>query len=116
MRLTRSGTVVASTDVTNTTALALLATVAIKGKAAKTGYDRTGMFGSAWLDVDRNGCDTRNDILARDLTEVTKSGACRVLTGSLVSPFTAANVAFLRGQDTSALVQIDHVVALSNAW
>ena len=108
--------VVASTDVTNTTALALLATVAIKGKAAKTGYDRTGMFGSAWLDVDRNGCDTRNDILARDLTEVTKSGACRVLTGSLVSPFTAANVAFLRGQDTSALVQIDHVVALSNAW
>jgi outer membrane biosynthesis protein TonB len=108
--------VVASTDVTNTTALELLATVAVKGKAPKTGYDRTGMFGSAWLDVDRNGCDTRNDILARDLTGVTKSGACRVLTGSLVSPFTAANVSFQRGQDTSALVQIDHVVALSNAW
>ncbi|TFC60812.1 DUF1524 domain-containing protein [Cryobacterium sp. TMB1-7] len=108
--------VVADTGVTNTTALALLATVPVKGKAAKTGYDRTGMFGTAWLDVDRNGCDTRNDILARDLTEVTKAGTCKVLAGSLVSPFTAARVAFVRGQDTSALVQIDHVVSLSNAW
>lgn len=108
--------VVANTDVTNTTALALLATVAVKGKSPKTGYDRTGMFGSAWLDVDRNGCDTRNDILARDLTDITKSGTCKVLTGSLLSPFTAARVAFVRGQDTSAFVQIDHVVALSNAW
>ena len=108
--------VVADTGVTNTTALALLATVPVKGKAAKTGYDRTAMFGSAWLDVDRNGCDTRNDILSRDLTDVTKSGTCKVLAGSLVSPFTAASVAFVRGQDTSALVQIDHVVSLSNAW
>lgn len=108
--------VVADADVTNTTALALLATVPVKGKAAKTGYDRTGMFGTAWLDVDRNGCDTRNDILSRDLTEVTMAGTCKVLAGSLVSPFTAASVAFVRGQDTSALVQIDHVVALSNAW
>ncbi|WP_233199626.1 DUF1524 domain-containing protein [Cryobacterium sp. N22] len=108
--------VVADTGVTNTTALALLATVPVKGKAAKTGYDRSGMFGTAWLDVDRNGCDTRNDILSRDLTGITKAGACKVLSGSLVSPFTAASVAFVRGQDTSALVQIDHVVALSNAW
>ena len=108
--------VVADTDVTNTTALTLLASVPVKGKAPKTGYDRTGMFGTAWLDVDRNGCDTRNDILARDLTDVTKSGSCKVLAGSLVSPFTAASISFVRGQDTSALVQIDHVVSLSNAW
>ena len=101
---------------TDTTALALLASIPVKGKAPKTGYERTGMFGTAWLDVDRNGCDTRNDILARDLTTLTKSGNCRVMTGNLVSPFTAAPVVFVRGQDTSALVQIDHVVALSNAW
>jgi hypothetical protein len=108
--------VIADSTVTNTTALALLASVPVKGKAPKTRYDRTGMFGTAWLDVDRNGCDTRNDILARDLTATTRSGPCRVLTGTLVSPFTAASIDFVRGQDTSALVQIDHVVALSNAW
>lgn len=98
------------------TAATLLATIVIKGKAAKTGYDRTGRFGSAWKDVDDNGCDTRNDILARDLTTITLSGSCRVMTGNLVSPFTAASIDFVRGQDTSADVQIDHVVALSNAW
>ncbi|MDH6236431.1 DUF1524 domain-containing protein [Cryobacterium sp. CG_9.6] len=106
----------ATSTATDTTALALLSTIPVKGKAARTGYDRTGMFGSAWLDVDRNGCDTRNDILARDLTSTTRSGTCRVMTGTLVSPFTAASIDFVRGEETSAHVQIDHVVALSNAW
>ena len=82
----------------------------------KTGYDRDGDFGNAWKDVDRNGCDTRNDVLARDLTEIAKSGPCKVMTGMLVSPYTGATIDFVRGQDTSALVQIDHLVALSNAW
>ena len=105
-----------TTTTSDTTALALLATIAVKGKAPKTGYDRSGMFGSAWLDADRNGCDTRNDILSRDLTETTKAGTCRVLSGQLISPFTSATIDFVRGNDTSALVQIDHVVSLSNAW
>ncbi|MCU1542496.1 MAG: hypothetical protein JWM50_361 [Microbacteriaceae bacterium] len=113
-RATENTSVVAAE--TSTTALALLATLQVKGKAAKTGYDRTGEYGSAWIDVDRNGCDTRNDILARDLTNVTKSGTCKVLSGTLLSPYTATTIAFVRGDDTSALVQIDHVVALSNAW
>jgi hypothetical protein len=98
------------------TAAQVLAAIPIKGRAPKTGYDRTGMFGEAWIDDDNNGCDTRNDILARDLTAVTTSGTCRVLTGTLNSPYTAAQVDFVRGNDTSALVQIDHLVALSNAW
>ncbi|MET0784147.1 MAG: calcium-binding protein, partial [Leifsonia flava] len=98
------------------TALAALETLPIKGRAPKTGYDRDGGFGTAWKDVDRNGCDTRNDVLARDLTEIAKSGNCRVMTGRLVSPYTGATIDFVRGQDTSALVQIDHLVALSNAW
>ncbi|MET1053256.1 MAG: DUF1524 domain-containing protein [Mycetocola sp.] len=101
---------------TDTTALALLESLAVKGKAPRTGYERTGMFGTAWLDVDRNGCDTRNDILARDLTDIVTSGSCRVMTGNLVSPYTASTISFVRGENTSALVQIDHVVALSNAW
>ncbi|KQO95911.1 hypothetical protein ASF30_19425 [Leifsonia sp. Leaf264] len=98
------------------TALAALETLQIKGRAPKTGYDREGDFGNAWKDVDHNGCDTRNDVLARDLTEIATSGPCKVMTGILVSPYTGTTIDFVRGQGTSALVQIDHLVALSNAW
>ena len=94
----------------------LLATLPVKGKAPKTGYDRTGEFGSAWRDVDENGCDTRNDILARDLTAIVTDDTCRVLSGTLLAPYTGESVAFERGETTSMLVQIDHLVALSNAW
>lgn len=98
--------------------LAVLDTLEVKGRAPKTGYDRD-MFGPKWADVDRNGCDTRNDILTRDLTDVTyKEGTkdCVVLKGTLEDPYTATTIEFERGQDTSSAVQIDHVVALSDAW
>lgn len=98
------------------TARRQLAALPVKGKAPATGYDRTGDFGTAWLDVDHNGCDTRNDVLARDLTEIERQGPCKVLRGTLVSPYTGARVDFVRGDTTSTLVQIDHVVALENAW
>ncbi|MEC5148550.1 DUF1524 domain-containing protein [Cryobacterium sp. GrIS_2_6] len=107
---------ITDTSATNAIAVTLLATLAVKGKAPKTGYDRVGDFGTAWLDVDRNGCDTRNDVLSRDLTSVAKSGTCTVMTGTIVSPYTNATIAFVRGAATSALVQIDHVVPLANAW
>jgi hypothetical protein len=97
-------------------ALALVDTLAVKGRAPKTGYDREGQFGNAWRDVDRNGCDTRNDILLRDLTDRVVDDNCRVLTGTLLDPYTGTTIAFVRGVDTSAEVQIDHVVALLNAW
>lgn len=100
------------------TAAAALATLAVKGRAPKTGYERE-RFGPAWADVDHNGCDTRNDILARDLREETfRPGTqdCIVLSGILADPFTATEIHFQRGQDTSSDVQIDHVVALSDAW
>ena len=99
-------------------ALDLLATLPVKGRAPKTGYDRA-EFGQAWADTDRNGCDTRNDIFARDLTAKTlKPGtrSCVVLSGALDDPYTARNIAFQRGRSTSSAVQIDHVVALSDAW
>ncbi|WP_374007472.1 HNH endonuclease family protein [Leifsonia sp. LS-T14] len=98
------------------TALEVLAALPVKGKAAATGYQRTADFGTAWLDVDRNGCNTRDDILARDLTALVRPGGCRVLSGTLVSPYTGRTIAFVRGPDTSALVQIDHIVPLQNAW
>lgn len=97
-------------------ALATLETLPVKGRAPKTGYRRE-EFGQAWADVDRNGCDTRNDILARDLTDVVfKEGSCRVLSGTLADPYTGRTINFVRGQDTSSAVQIDHLVALSDAW
>jgi len=89
-----------------------------KGRAAKTGYTRA-QFGQAWSDVDRNGCDTRNDILKRDLTaEIFKENThdCVVLSGTLIDPYSGETINFVRGNTTSMEVQIDHVVALSNAW
>ena len=100
------------------TAVTTLATLTIKGRAPRTGYDRD-LFGQAWADVDRNGCDTRNDILRRDLTRYTlKAGThgCLVLKGTLNDPYTGTTISFVRGQGTSNAVQIDHVVALSDAW
>lgn len=85
----------------------------VKGRAPKTGYART-QFGDGWLYSD--GCDTRNRILSRDLTSTTKDDRCRILTGTLHDPYTAVGIAFTRGASSSADVQIDHVVALSNAW
>ncbi|MGN8131123.1 GmrSD restriction endonuclease domain-containing protein [Paenarthrobacter sp. 22069] len=100
-----------------TKALDLLATLPIKGRAPKTGYDRA-QFGQAWADVDRNGCDTRNDILKRDLTGVTYTNSvpCKVQSGTLADPYTGTSINFVRGAATSSAVQIDHVVALSDAW
>ncbi|MEZ7239327.1 DUF1524 domain-containing protein [Rhodococcus sp. GXMU-t2271] len=110
-------------DASATSALATLATLPIKGRAPKTGYDRE-LFGPAWsddVDVDggHNGCDTRNDILRRDLVDITYKTAtrdCVVLFGTLHDAYTGTTIDFRRGQDTSADVQIDHVVALSDAW
>ena len=106
----------ATVPATKGTALALLGTLPIKGKSPLTGYDRTGKFGTAWLDVDHNGCDTRNDILQRDFASTVKSGPCKVMSGVLVSPYTGETINFVRGNTTSQAVQIDHVVALANAW
>jgi len=89
-----------------------------KGRAAKTGYTRA-QFGPAWADVDRNGCDTRNDILNRDLTNQVykeKTKQCVVLSGTLIDPFSGESINFVQGAKTSSEVQIDHSVALSNAW
>ncbi|MDQ1713359.1 MAG: hypothetical protein QOE45_2809 [Frankiaceae bacterium] len=94
------------------TALAALVVLPVKGRAPTTGYDRD-EFGQAWLDTDRNGCDTRNDLLTRDLTARTTRN-CVVESGTLQDPYTGDRIAFVRGDGD--LVDIDHVVALENAW
>ncbi len=90
-----------------------LAELKVKGRAAKTGYERS-QFGNGW--DSSLGCDMRNIILSRDLTDVRRDDKCRVVTGTLVDPYTATTISFVRGETTSDDVQIDHVVALSNAW
>ncbi len=90
-----------------------LSAIVVKGRAPKNNYDRQ-QFGDGWLN--KAGCDTRNIILNRDLRQVKVDDHCHVLSGFLSDPYTGRDIQFERGPDTSGLVQIDHVVALSDAW
>lgn len=94
-------------------AVQALEKLVVKGRAPKTGYARE-QFGDGWQSM--NGCDTRNIILARDLTGVKVNDACQVVSGILHDPYTAKIINFQRGLATSGAIQIDHVVALSDAW
>jgi hypothetical protein len=94
--------------------ISTLNSLEVKGRAPKTGYSRVQF--PHWSDLDRNGCDARNDILKRDLTEVVfKVGTrdCKVLSGVLLDPFSNKVLTFT---SVKSAVDIDHVVALSNAW
>ncbi|MEU3419464.1 HNH endonuclease family protein [Streptomyces murinus] len=86
----------------------------VKGRAPKTGYSRE-RFGSAWADTDSNSCDTRDDILKRDLKDVKfTGGTCKVTYGLLdPDPYSGKDITYRRG---ASKVDIDHVVALSDAW
>lgn len=98
------------------TALATLNALAVKGRAPKTGYERT-LFSDGWGDQ-AWGCDTRNFILKRDLTSIVMRAneTCIVASGVLKDPYTLKTISFVRGVKTSLAVQIDHVVAVSDAW
>ncbi len=76
-------------------------------------YNREEHFYKSWATI--NGCDMRNTILQRDLTE-TVLNECVVESGILHDPYTGSTIHFKRGPGTSSAVQIDHVIALSNAW
>lgn len=100
------------------TARDALSRITIRPKEPLTGYSRS-MFGPGWQDVEGNGCDARNDVLRRDLSEVElrpRTNGCIVERGRLTDPYTGEVVSFERGTDTSGLVTVDHVVPLGNAW
>jgi hypothetical protein len=97
-------------------ALSSLNKLPVKGRAPKSGYSRDKF--PHWRDPDRNGCDARNDILKRDLTMVVfRAGSdnCKVIAGRLLDPFSNKEIIFDLSQSSSN-IDIDHVVALSNAW
>lgn len=85
--------------------------LAVKGKAPATGYTREEFY-TSWGQI--TGCDMRNVILKRDMTDVVLE-ECIVKSGTLQDPYTGAKIEFVRGENSSA-VQIDHVVALADAW
>lgn len=92
-------------------ALTALETLSVKGRAPKTGYARD-QFGNGWATV--QGCSTRNIILHRDLRDVRVNDECVVVSGVLDDPYTGETIHFTK--DDSSVVQIDHVIALSDAW
>ena len=101
-----------------TAAISALSGVPSTPMTAAPPYDRA-RFGPAWADVDRNGCDTRNDVLRRDLDDVVikaDTNGCKVFSGTLIDPYDGTIVDFVSGPETSVLVQIDHIVALGWAW
>ena len=102
--------VTAATQVTSGSATEALETLPVKGRAPKTDYARS-QFGSGWTTV--SGCDTRNIILHRDLQDPVLDDTCAVVSGILNDPYTGTVINFTKG---SSDIQIDHVVALSNAW
>jgi hypothetical protein len=90
-------------------------------------YNREKDFGKAWLDVDGNGCDTRNDILKREISKYDASHStttlkfndkknCQVASGKLYDVYTGEDRDFERGVETSSQIQIDHIIALKDAW
>lgn len=89
-----------------------LAALPVKGRAPLTGYSRDA-FGTPWTDVDGNGCDTRNDILRRDLVRTTIRSDCTVVRGILRDPYTRTTIVHVAGRSK---IDIDHVVSLSDAW
>ena len=96
------------------TALAVLNQLEVKGRAPKTGYSRAAF--THWSDLNRDGCDSRNEILKRDLTQIVfKAGTrdCKVIGGQLLDPFSGKTLIFSSSKST---VDIDHLVSLSNAW
>ena len=96
------------------TALAAVAQLTVKGRAPRTGYSRD-QFGQAWFDTDRNGCDTRNDMLRRDLADRVMKNWCKVLAGTRSpDPYTGKKIRFVLGGASE--IDIDHVVPLSDAW
>ncbi|GAA1988965.1 hypothetical protein GCM10009799_13340 [Nocardiopsis rhodophaea] len=90
-----------------------LAEIEIAEPRPRGDYERK-EFGSSWIDTDKNGCSTRNDVLRRDLEDARVNADCKVLEGTLEDPYTGKTIEF--SADKPQAVQVDHLVPLSLAW
>ena len=104
-----------SAEIASNQALSVAQGLPVRGRGPDTNYSREA-FGSAWKDVDRNGCDTRNDILQRDFSSTILkpgTGDCKVIGGTWTDPYSNESYTFAEAPSGA---QIDHVVSLKNAW
>ena len=95
------------------TASAILEKLEVKGRAPKTGYARTEFY-NGWPNID--GCSLRQIIIKREVGDTAKMDGCDVVAGSFTEPYTGANFVAKEKSDFSKNIQIDHIVALSDAW
>ena len=105
-----------ATDETTTSgpkAIDILEELAVKGRAPKTGYSREEFY-NGWPTVD--GCNLRQRIIKRDFGDTAVLDGCTVISGEYLEPYTGKTVVFTEKSEISSKVQIDHVVALSDAW
>lgn len=84
----------------------------VKGRAPKTGYSREEFY-DGWPNVD--GCSLRQRILKRELGDSARLEGCNVVAGEYDEPYTGEHVVLASREEVSK-IQIDHVVALSDAW
>lgn len=84
----------------------------VKGRAPKKGYSREEFY-PGWPIVD--GCSLRQRILKRELGETAVLEGCDVVKGEFDEPYTGEHM-ILNNKTEVAKIQIDHVVALSDAW
>ncbi|WP_309227027.1 HNH endonuclease family protein [Streptomyces lunaelactis] len=118
---TKPGLAAITSEQDRAAARRLIEKVSTKGRGPRTGYARD-RFGYAWMDtadgvpLARNGCDTRNDLLARDGRELRyRSGSdCVVIAMTLDDPYTGTTIDWQKKK--AAAVQIDHVIPLSYGW
>jgi hypothetical protein len=85
-------------------------------------YDRD-EFGSGWADRDGDGCDSRQETLARDMTAVQLDrDGCTVLYGTLRDPYLgivetySKDACDLGSPRCISKAHVDHVVSLETAW
>lgn len=104
-------------DSTHSSVLAkeVLEQLEIKGRAPKTGYNREEFY-KTWPKIE--GCSLRQRIIRREVGEsaVLDSDQCTVLSGEFDEPYTGSHLVFHEKSEFSKGIQIDHVVALSDAW
>lgn len=94
-------------------AVDVLELLEVKGRAPKTGYSRDEFYKN-WPTID--GCSLRQRIIRREFGETAVLDGCNVVAGEYDEPYTGQHLEFLSREEISKGVQIDHVVALSDAW
>lgn len=103
-----------SIDPSNETlALNVLGKLEVKGRAPKTNYSRE-QFYNGWPTVE--GCNLRQRILKREFGDSAVLDGCNVIAGEYDEPYTGKHLVFKERDEISKGIQIDHIVALSDAW